>query len=156
MGCKAPRYLADVVYDYWTVAVEPYWPSIRAVLEDDVAFRAGELTRGGMATMVAGMHPSLHMRDDYIVTDKTCKNPAETYLDGTGMLMVPSVFGVAVHRLVHDAGQRRRTCIYPARGVGKLWSRETRSLARPGSAVGAARAQPGRGLAGTRPSRVHD
>lgn len=26
-------------------------------------------------------------RDDYIVTNKTRKNPAETYLDGTGMLM---------------------------------------------------------------------
>ncbi len=74
MGCKAPRYLADVMYDYWAVAIEPHWASIRAVLEDDVAYRAGELTRGGLATMVAGMHPSLTMRDDYIVTSKTCKN----------------------------------------------------------------------------------
>ena len=123
MGCKAPRYLADVMYDYWAVAIEPHWASIRAVLEDDVAYRAGELTRGGMATMVAGMHPSLTMRDDYIVTSKTCKNPHETYLDGTGMLMVPSVFTWPLTVWSRNTGGAPNM-IYPARGVGKLWGRE--------------------------------
>jgi DNA-binding transcriptional ArsR family regulator len=121
-GCKAPRILADVMYEYWTVAIEPYWASIRSVLEDDVAFRAGELTRGGMATMVAGMHPSLTMRGDYVVTSKTCKNPKETYLDGTGMLMVPSVFSWPTTVWVTAPGCAA-SLIYPARGVGKLWSR---------------------------------
>jgi DNA-binding transcriptional ArsR family regulator len=123
MGCKAPRYLADVMYDYWTAAVEPHWSSIRWALEDDVAFRAGELTRGGMATMVSGMHPSLYMRDDYIVTDRTCKNPAETDLDGTGMLMVPSVFSWPVIVWCTMPGSAPNL-LYPARGVGKLWSRD--------------------------------
>lgn len=121
-GCKAPRYLADVLYQYWTVAIEPHWAGIRSVLEDDVAFRAGELTRGGMATMLAGMHPSLTMRGEYIVTSKTCKNPKETYLDGTGMLMVPSVFAWPTIVWV-TAPATAASLIYPARGVGKLWGR---------------------------------
>jgi DNA-binding transcriptional ArsR family regulator len=110
------------LYEYWAVAIEPHWASIRSVLEDDVAFRAGELTRGGMATMVAGMHPSLTMRGEYIVTSKTCKNPKETYLDGTGMLMVPSVFAWPTIVVV-TAPSSAASLIYPARGVGKLWSR---------------------------------
>ncbi len=108
--------------------MEPYWPSIRSVLEDDVAYRAGELTRGGMAAMVAGMHPSLAMRDDYIVTSKTCKNPKETYLDGTGMLMVPSVFTWPFIVWCTGPGSPPNL-IYPARGVGKLWSREATAAA---------------------------
>jgi DNA-binding transcriptional ArsR family regulator len=127
-GCQAPRYLADVLYQYWAVAIEPHWVSIRSVLEDDVAFRAGELTRGGMATMVAGMHPSLTMRGEYMVTSKTCKNPKETYLDGTGMLMVPSVFAWPTIVVVTAPGSAA-SLIYPARGVGKLWSRGIASTA---------------------------
>jgi DNA-binding transcriptional ArsR family regulator len=122
-GCKAPRILAEVAYEYWTVAVEPYWHGIRAVFEDDVAFRVSELTRAGMAMMVAGMHPTLTMRGEYIVTDKTCKNPEETYLDGAGMLMVPSVFGWPFIMWCTAPGSAPHL-IYPARGVGKLWSRE--------------------------------
>jgi hypothetical protein len=55
MDRKARRYLADVMVDYWAVAIEPRWSRIRAVLEDDVAYRAGELTRGAMA--VAAQDP---------------------------------------------------------------------------------------------------
>jgi hypothetical protein len=32
---------ADTLWRYWSVAIEPHWREIRAVLEDDVAYRAG-------------------------------------------------------------------------------------------------------------------
>src|SRR5437764_9447679 len=49
MGRDGTRRAAEVMLQYWTVAVEPYWARIRAVLEDDVAFRAGGLARSGLA-----------------------------------------------------------------------------------------------------------
>jgi hypothetical protein len=114
MGCKAPRYLADVMYDYWTAAVEPHWSSIRSALEDDVAFRAGELTRGGMATMVSGMHPSLYMRRLHrhrqdVQEPRRDPPGRHGHADGAVGLFL------AGHRLVHDAGQRAEPPLSSAR-----------------------------------------
>ncbi len=76
----APRRVADVLYHYWTVALEPYWSGIRSVLEDDVAFRAGELTRGGMAAMVAGIDHSLTCA----MTTSSRRRPARTRTSQAG------------------------------------------------------------------------
>jgi hypothetical protein len=71
-----PRRLADVLFDYWTAAIEPHWPAMRAVLDEDVAYRAGELARGGAAAMLAGMHPELSIRGDTLSIAK--KRPPST------------------------------------------------------------------------------
>ena len=56
------------------------------------------------------------------------QEPQETYLDGTGMLMVPSVFSWPYTVWCTDTGGAPNL-IYPARGVGKLWSRDAAAVA---------------------------
>src|SRR5262249_55148388 len=48
LGRDGPPHLAEALGRYWLVAIEPHWQAMRAVLDDDVAFRATELTRGGV------------------------------------------------------------------------------------------------------------
>ena len=88
-----PRRLADVLFHYWTAAIEPHWPAMRAVLDEDVAYRAGDLARGGAAAMLAGMHPELSIRGDMLsIAKKRAGLEQETQLAGDGLLLVPSVF----------------------------------------------------------------
>lgn len=53
-----PR-IAEALRQYWAVAIEPYWPQIRAVLDADVAYRAARLARGGIEALLSDLHPEL-------------------------------------------------------------------------------------------------
>lgn len=119
-----PRRLADVLFGYWTAAIEPHWPAMRAVLDEDVAYRAGELTRGGVAAMLAGMHPELSIHGDMLsIAKKRLDLQQETQLAGNGLLLVPSVFVWPNVMFAVDSG-RPPSLTYPARGVGNLWGRQ--------------------------------
>jgi DNA-binding transcriptional ArsR family regulator len=123
-----PRRLADVLFDYWTAAIEPHWPAMRAVLDEDVAYRAGELARGGAAAMLAGMHPELSIHGDMLsIAKKRAALDQETQLAGDGLLLVPSVF-VWPNVVFAVDPARPPSLTYPARGVGNLWGRETLGL----------------------------
>ncbi len=122
-----PRRLADVLFDYWTVAIEPHWPGMRALLDEDVAHRAGDLTRGGVAAMLAGMHPELSVHGDTLRIGKRLAKQ-ETQLAGDGMLLVPSVFAWP-HVVFAVDPARPPSLTYPARGVGNLWGKQGPGLA---------------------------
>src|SRR4051794_8028460 len=51
------RLLVGQLRTYWTLAIEPVWERIRAVLEDDIAHRARLLTASGPIEVFGDLHP---------------------------------------------------------------------------------------------------
>ncbi len=128
-GIGGPRVLADVLHDYWAAAIEPHWPAMRAVLEEDVAYRAGVLTKDGVAAMLADMHPELSIHEDVLhIAKKRADLQQNEQMAGHGLLLVPSVF-VWPNVVFAVDPVRPPSLTYPARGVGNLWGREEPDLA---------------------------
>ncbi len=121
-GAAGARRLADALAAYWEVALEPDWPAMRALLDDDVAHRAGELTRFGLAGLLHDVHPDISLSDDLIQIDKKRHrgHREEHELGGTGLLLVPSVFVWPSVIFAASPGESP-SLTYPARGVGRLW-----------------------------------
>jgi len=141
-GAAGPRRLAEALHRYWTVALEPHWPAMRAVLDDDVAYRATELTKGGVGAMLADLAPEVSLRGEVLRIDRK-RSDQEEDLSGIGLLLVPSVFvWPNVVFAMGPAGPP--TLTYPARGVGNLWGRsgeEARGENALGALLGRSRAE---------------
>jgi DNA-binding transcriptional ArsR family regulator len=121
--------LADALWEYWQVAIGPYWARIRALLDADVAYWAARLAAGGIDSLLADLDPSLKVHDSALQVG-TQDPVIEQDLSGTGLVLVPCAFawpyvdfGVSSPWPPH--------LIYGARGVGKLW--QDRVGAAPGS-----------------------
>ena len=114
-----PRRAASALEQYWHVAIAPYWSRLRAVLDADVAYRVGRLTRGGLAGVIDDLHPKLVMTED----DIRVSSLVDTSLDGDGLLLVPCVF-VWPHLWVELGLTGRPSLTYGARGVGSLWQQD--------------------------------
>lgn len=122
-GSAGLRRLADALAAYWSAALEPDWPAMRALLDDDVAYRAGELTKHGFAGLLEQVHPEISVRDGVLQIDKRQhRDHRESHdLTGTGMLLIPSVF--VWPNVIFAANLTEPPSLtYPARGVGRLWT----------------------------------
>ncbi|GAA4464036.1 ArsR/SmtB family transcription factor [Phytohabitans houttuyneae] len=134
-GSAGARRLAEVLRRYWTVAIEPHWPRLRAVLEDDLAYRAAQLTTGGVDALLSDLHPEVSVRGDVLRIDKP-RHTVDHDLAGDGLRLVPSVF--AWPRLMVDkAPGRAATLVYACRGVGRLWGRDADNAGCDDGALGA-------------------
>ncbi|TWD83397.1 hypothetical protein FB561_4559 [Kribbella amoyensis] len=110
---------ADQLETAWTALVEPDWPMLSRVLEDDIAYRGQQLTTGGLARLFDDLHPTLSWQGDQLVAAKYREPDHE--LTGQGLLLVPGVF--AWPHLVAVVGPSyQTTLVYPARGAARLWS----------------------------------
>ncbi|HEV7708297.1 MAG TPA: DUF5937 family protein [Asanoa sp.] len=119
LGADGPPRVADALEQYWRVAVEPYWPKLRAVLDADVAYRVGKLTRGGIAELMADLHPSIELNEHAIrITSRT-----EGDVDGGGLTLVPCVF-IWPHLWIEFGLAGDPSLTYGARGVGSLWQQD--------------------------------
>jgi len=111
--------IAEALRQYWTVAIRPYWPQIRAVLDADVAYRAARLARGGIEALLSDLHPELELAE-HAITVQSHAQPAEHHLAGDGLLLVPFVF--AWPHVMADIGAGNPPSItYGPRGIGDLW-----------------------------------
>jgi hypothetical protein len=77
---------------------------MRAVLDDDVAFRAAALTRSGLREVLADLHPQISVRDEEIRIDK--RHSWQQDLSRAGLLLVPSVF--TWPNVIFEAGSQGR------------------------------------------------
>jgi len=121
----AAGYVADVLGVAWQVLLEPEWPTLRAILERDVVYRAGQLTSKGWAAALAGLHPNLSWRHDHI--HLPARHYQGTALSGRGLLFVPSVFTWPKVAVRLDPPWPP-ALFYPARGVAALWEREPSAM----------------------------
>jgi DNA-binding transcriptional ArsR family regulator len=139
-GDQVASYAADVLAAAWQVLLEPEWPALRAILERDVVYRAGQLASRGWAAALAGLHASLSWHQGRIELSRG-PGQEDAELGGRGLLFVPSVFVWPGLALSLDPPWPP-ALIYPARGVAALWQQPART--RPGAALdrllGAARA----------------
>jgi DNA-binding transcriptional ArsR family regulator len=116
LGADGPRRVADALEQYWSIALAPYWPQLRAVLDADVAYRVGKLARGGIAELMQDLHPSVELTEHAI----RVASLAEDEVDAGGLTLVPCVF--IWPRLWVEIGLAGEPSLtYGARGVGALW-----------------------------------
>lgn len=120
--------LAEALWEYWQIAIGPYWAPIRALLDADVAYRAARLADGGIECLLADLHPRVKLRDHAIQVG-TQGPVTEHDLSGTGLLLIPCAFAWS-YLDVGIGNPWPPHLIYGARGVGNLWH------ARPATATG--------------------
>ncbi|MGH3204002.1 MAG: DUF5937 family protein [Streptosporangiaceae bacterium] len=118
---RAAGHVADVLAAAWQMLLEPEWRTLRAILERDVVYRAGQLTSRGWAAALGDLHPELAWEQGRIVLSRMTGYP-DTALGGRGLLFIPSVFIWPKLALALDPPWPP-ALIYPARGVAALWER---------------------------------
>lgn len=131
-GDQVAGYIADVLTAAWQALLEPEWRTLRAILERDVVYRAGQLTSRGWAAALGDLHPELAWEQGRIVLSRMAAEQ-DAALGGRGLLFVPSVFIWPGLALGLDPPWPP-ALIYPARGVAALWEQPGR--ARPDTALG--------------------
>ncbi|HEV2254994.1 MAG TPA: DUF5937 family protein [Streptosporangiaceae bacterium] len=137
-GDRVTGYVADVLAAAWQVLLEPEWHTLRAILERDVVYRAGQLTSRGWAAALGDLHPELAWERGQIVLSRMTEY-ADAALGGRGLLFIPSVFIWPKLALGLDPPWPP-ALIYPARGVAALWERPGRVAAAGGTAAAGATA----------------
>lgn len=111
--------LADQIESAWTALIEPDWPLISRVLEDDIAYRGRQLTDGGLAALFDDLHPTLAWEDDRLIAAR--HRAEDRDLTGQGLLLVPGVFAWPYLVIVVEPTYQP-TLVYPARGAARLWT----------------------------------
>ena len=111
--------LAGEMRGYWERCLAPWWPRIRAALEDDITHRARRVTAGGAIEVFADLDPSVRWRDGVLEIDRGPH--LDVRLAGRGLLLVPAAFAwPQVFAMTEQPWQP--ALIYTPRGIGDLWA----------------------------------
>ena len=104
---------------YWERCLAPWWPRIRAALEDDITHRARRVTAGGAIEVFADLDPSVRWRDGVLEIDH--RRELDVRLAGRGLLLVPAAFAwPRVFAMTEEPWQP--ALVYTPRGIGDLWA----------------------------------
>jgi DNA-binding transcriptional ArsR family regulator len=103
----------------WSSLLEPDWPQVRRILDDDVAYRGTCLTNGGLAGLFDDLHPNLAWRNNELIATEATDQGRD--LAGEGLLLVPSAFNWPHLSVIVDLAYQP-TLVYPARGTARLWT----------------------------------
>jgi hypothetical protein len=103
----------------WDALVAPFWPRIRSLIEADIAHHSRRLALGGLRGLLDDLHPAIRWRDGAIEVDALPDGAVE--LAGRGLLLMPSAYVWPTVVAIADEPWQP-TVVYPARGVGELWS----------------------------------
>jgi DNA-binding transcriptional ArsR family regulator len=123
---RVADYVADVLAAAWRALLEPEWRTLRAILERDVVYRAGQLASKGWAAALTDLHADLSWRQGRIELSPWPAGDDDADLGGRGLLFVPSVFSWPRLALSLDPPWPPAV-IYPARGVSALWEQPGRT-----------------------------
>lgn len=117
-GPAGARRVAQALGAYWAAAIAPHWDQMRAVLDADIAYRAQQVTLGGISALLKDLHPQLQFHQSTIRINKTGHRNYD--LEGNGLLLIPSVFAGGC--LMFDPGSLGLPTIdYGPRGLGTVW-----------------------------------
>jgi DNA-binding transcriptional ArsR family regulator len=110
--------VSDLIFDYWQVAIAPYWQRIRSVRDDDVAYRGTKAFTDGIFTMFTDLHPEITLVDRVLKIDKPHHRDAS--YEGTQITLLPSVF-IWPNLIIGHEAPNEFSLTYAARGVGRVW-----------------------------------
>jgi DNA-binding transcriptional ArsR family regulator len=82
--------LADGLAAYWQAAVAPYWPAMRAALEEEVLHRARALAGAGPDALLAGLHERVRWQRPVLTLVKPLEQ-AFVAVDKR-LLLIPLIF----------------------------------------------------------------
>jgi len=117
--------LVEQMRTFWEVAVAPWWTTITALLEAEIAARARRLVSGGLTAVLGDLHPTVSWDGrDVLTVRPTSKAPAYVDLAGRGLLLVPAAF---VWPMVWPRTDPPwdPALVFPPAGVGTLWNADT-------------------------------
>jgi DNA-binding transcriptional ArsR family regulator len=117
-GPAGSRRVAVALGTYWNAAIAPHWDKMRAALDADIAYRAQQVTLGGISALLKDLHPQLQFRQSTIRIDKPGHRNYD--LEGNGLLLIPCVFAGSC--LMFDPGSLGVPSMnYRPRGLGTVW-----------------------------------
>ena len=107
---------------YWRRTLESHWNRLTSILDGDVLYHARRLAVEGPEEMLRSMHPKLTFQDGVIELLKN--RDEEFYLQGSGLQLVPSIFGgnMLSYQVVPEW---QPMLIYSPRGLG-LWQQSVK------------------------------
>lgn len=111
--------LADSLARAWQDLLAAEWLPLRAICERDVLYRSAELGRSGWAEAISGLHRVRWRSGGIEVAVHGLSRTVD--LGGAGLLLIPSVFVWPAVAVFYD-DPWPKSIVYPARGVGALWS----------------------------------
>ncbi|MEV6830493.1 DUF5937 family protein [Amycolatopsis sp. NPDC051102] len=114
--------LADQLETVWLALLAPEWPRLRELLAADIAHRTSRLGSGGLASMLAGLHPRIRLTGTSVLVDVRARERLE--IDSRGLLLIPAVFAWPNVGVV-TVPPWQISVLYPARGVASLWTSAT-------------------------------
>jgi len=97
----------------WRELLLPQWSRLQDVLAADVAVRGTALAAGGLAAVLADLHPQVRLVGASILVGIT--HTADVALDGRGLTLLPTTWGGGVGAMWDPPWQPALT--YPARGT---------------------------------------
>ena len=102
--------------------IAPHWERIRAVLDADIAYRAGLLAGGGARQLFRDMHPDLNWAAGTLtlVDADTGGTEFQVRKGPDGLVLMPTVFGWPDVSL-SKATSTQTIMRYPARGAATVW-----------------------------------
>ncbi|MFD0819094.1 DUF5937 family protein, partial [Micromonospora zhanjiangensis] len=116
--------LADAIRVYFDAAVAPYWPRMSTLLDREVLIGARRMAGDGVHGLLNQLNPYVRLVDDTLRVD-LFSTSGTVRLDGSGLLLVPTVFGGP--RIFTNLGTYGQPVLrYPAGAVGTLWERPNR------------------------------
>ncbi|MER7755985.1 winged helix-turn-helix domain-containing protein [Kitasatospora sp. NPDC097643] len=113
---RGPRYFAERVADelghYWELALAPYWPDARAVLDPEIDQRGRFLARHGSAALFNSLAPELSWVEGRIELESRF----EVALPARMVLLMPTLVTRTIHVILDpvDGYHRAPTLMYPA------------------------------------------
>lgn len=105
----------------WRALLQPHWPRLHRVLATDVDHRSRRLVTGGLAALMADLHPAVTFTDGRLRVRSGAKDRRD--LEGEGVVLMPSVFISSSRPLVILDPPYQPTLIYPARGIATAFTR---------------------------------
>ncbi|ADJ50743.1 ArsR family transcriptional regulator [Amycolatopsis mediterranei S699] len=111
--------LADQLETVWDALLAPEWPRLRELLAADIAHRTRQLGSGGLAAMLAELHPRVRLSGTSVLVD--VRSRERLPIDARGLLLIPAVFAWPNVGVV-TVPPWQISLLYPARGVASLWT----------------------------------
>ncbi|MEU9497254.1 DUF5937 family protein [Streptomyces sp. NPDC048196] len=112
--------VATTIEAYWELAVAPYWPRIRAVLEADIRHRAYLLSTGGGRRLFADLDANLRWEGGRLAVRLRNNRSGTVELNGRGLVLAPSAFAWPRISLL-TTPPWQPLLRYPARGTATIW-----------------------------------